>query len=56
MVEVKKKPGHGIFVRIALSRNEGSDESAHAQTRQSLRCSHEHSMDVDEDSEQNIDF
>ena len=43
-------------MRIALSRKEGSDESAHAQTGQSLRCSHTHSMDVAEDSEQNIDF
>ena len=38
--------------------SEGSDESAHAQTQQSIRCSHTHThnMDVDEGhAGQNLD-
>ena len=39
--------------------SEGSGESGHipyAQTRQSLRCSHTQSRDVDESSDQNLDL
>ena len=47
-----------ILVRILLSSNEGSGESAHiayAQTRQNLRCSHSQGLNVDDDSFQMLD-
>ena len=48
------EPAHSILERIRMSRNEDSGESA--QTRQSFRCSHTKSMDVDEDSSQILDL
>ena len=43
------------FGTFALSSNEGSDESAHAQTHLSLRCSHTQRKNVDEDSDAILD-
>ena len=44
-------------VLITFSNSEGSGESVHyAQTRQNLYCSNTQSMDVDEDSDQNLDL
>ena len=45
------EPAHQILIRISLSSNKGSGESAH--TRPSLRCSRTKSRYVDEDSDQN---
>ena len=51
---------HGILVLIALETNAClgpvRQACANAQTRMNLRCSHTQSMDVDEDSEQNLDM
>ena len=47
------EPAHQILIRIALSSNKGSGESAH--TRPSLRCSRTKRRYVDEDSDQKLD-
>ena len=47
-------PDQKILVLMALANNEGSDELP--PTRQSLHCSHTKSMDVEEDSDLNIDL
>ena len=46
-----------VFVSIIVLSSEGSCEtvSGHVQTRQSLHSSHTQTMDVDEDSGQNVD-
>ena len=49
----KNRPVHEIEVFIVSARREGSDESAYAQTRQSLHWSYTQSMGVDEVSDQN---
>ena len=48
-----KRQEHDISVLIVLVNSEGSDESAHAQTRQSLRCSHTQSRGFDKGLDQN---
>ena len=50
-------PENEILALIAFSSNEVSGESAHAhaQTRQSLRCSHTLSIGKDEDPDQSLD-
>ena len=45
-----------ISVLMASTSSEGSGESAHAQTGQSLSFSHAQSMDVNEGSGQNLDL
>ena len=47
-----KEPAREILVLIASSMR----ACANAQTRQSFRCSHMQSFDVDEDSNQNLDL
>ena len=42
------------FTTLVSSKDGG--ESVHAQTRQSLRCSHAQSMEEDESSDQNLDL
>ena len=48
------EPAHEIMVLITYATSEGSGEPA--QSRQSLRCSHTCSMDIDEGSSQKPDI
>ena len=56
------EPVHGSLVLIAYASSEDSDETAqtrkraNAQSRQSLRCSHTVSGDIDEGSDQYLRF
>ena len=48
------KPAHEVLILIALLSNGSSGEPV--QTPQSIHCSHTQTMDVDEDSDQNLDL
>ena len=48
------EPAHEIMVLITEATSEGSGEPA--QSRQSIRCSHTSSMEVDEASDQKSDI